>query len=73
MYTGPIKKEPRHPRWAEIWTDGGPAECSRKQYLEERDQDRRYDAETARCNKRRRHSGFEKIDDMRYGGGTNDK
>lgn len=46
-----------------------PRPCSRADELARRDEMRQFEAEERRCWKRRNKAGFEKIDDMRYGGG----
>lgn len=68
MYTGPVKKEPSYGRATPLIGFGEPRPCSRADFLAEKDADRKFCAEVERCQKRRRAPGFEKIDDMRYGG-----
>lgn len=68
MYTGPMKKEPKFPVVATPMGIGEPRFCSRAEFLAEKDTDRKFCAEAERCRKRRHAPGFEKIDDMRYGG-----
>lgn len=66
MYTGPIKQMPQYPMRDDFDT---PRPCSRADELARIDEMRQFEAEERRCWKRRNKAGFEKIDDMRYGGG----
>lgn len=45
-----------------------PDNCSRSYYLEMRDADREFWKESERCEKSRRKPGFEKLNNLRYGG-----
>lgn len=66
MYTGPIRREPQ---WPDKLISGfNDVACSRIEYLEKKDINRRHDAEWRRCQLRRRKPGFEVLDNMRYGG-----
>lgn len=67
MYTGPIKQIPLYPPIRDDWNV--PRPCSRADELARKDEMRQFEAEEKRCWKRRTKPGFEKIDDMRYGGG----
>lgn len=66
MYTRPIKQTPQYPMSDDFNTA---VPCSREDELRRRDEHRQFEAEMRRCEKRRNKPGFEKIDDMRYGGG----
>ena len=45
-----------------------PENCSRSSYLEMREADRKFWKESERCEKSRRKPGFEKLNNLRYGG-----